>query len=290
MIAGKYQILSKIGEGKFGQVFEGVYQKSVEKVAIKIENTILEEVGGDSLKLLKQETTILNYLYSNGCRNIPFVYWFGLHLQQPTLIMTYYEQSLHDYINSANKNKSTAMNSADIERIVMKMVDIVENIHSHFVIHRDIKPQNFMMKGQDIYLIDFGLATIYVDENKNHILDKKDKTTVLGTPKFISIHIHDGLNPSRRDDLISIGYIYMYMIMGCQLPWQNIMVPNNSVIIDHFQENHILHPKNQERRRLKSWTVIKPILEKIGDKPFDLFMESVYNLGYSERPNYKQLR
>ena len=296
MIGGKYQILSKIGEGKFGQVFLG--QKAQvgkrytveEQVAIKIE---IKNAAYD-LKLLKQETTILNYLYSRGCRHIPFVYWFGIYENSPTLVMTYYDGG---FVRLPINNIYQGVNT---------MVDILENIHAHFVIHRDIKPQNFMMKGQDLYLIDFGLATIYVDTNKKHVLAKNDKTTILGTPKFVSPNVHNGQDPSRRDDLISVGYIYLYLLCGEELPWQNIQLTagsNNYENCDQingqnakYYENHILHPKNVERKRLKSWTSIMEFLDynttiSNEDKNhFKKYMDHLYGLKYDEKPNYEVIR
>lgn len=281
MIANKYIIVSKIGEGKFGQVFKGNYNKTGEIVAIKI-----EEKSQDTLKMLKHETTILNYLYGNGCRHIPFVYWFGQYNQNPTLIMSYYDCSLHDYIKNTPN-----ITIHIIEQFVASMINILENIHSQYVIHRDIKPQNFMIKDQELYLIDFGLATIYVDNNKNHILAKNDKRSILGTPKFVSYNVHAGLDPSRRDDLISVGYIYMYLMMG-NLPWSNILETPNRIFIDIVQENDIFHWKNQERKQLKSWTNIEYLCKNTdNDNYLKLFnyMEYVYHLEFQKCPNYTQI-
>lgn len=289
MIVGKYNIVSKIGEGKFGSVFLGERRSNGDKLAIKIE--IVDPLH--ELKLLKQETTILNYLYSRGCRNVPFVYWYGLHETAPTLVMTHYTQSLHDYIISQNYLIERPL----IDRFIRNMVEILESVHEHFVIHRDIKPQNFMIKGQELVLIDFGLATIYVDNNKKHILAKNDKTSILGTPKFVSPNIHDGLEPSRRDDMISVGYIYLYLLSGGELPWQNIQLTSEQYengCQNIYLENHILHPKNVERRRLKSWTSIMEFLEQLSKMnnnnsimAVELFLKHIYNLKFDEKPMYK---
>ena len=87
-----YKIISKIGKGKFGTVFKGVNVKTNDIIAIKTENK------NTPYKLLKNETTILKYLYDQGSRSIPIVYWFGLHLDSVCLVFTYYSLSLHDYI------------------------------------------------------------------------------------------------------------------------------------------------------------------------------------------------
>ena len=88
------------------------------------------------------------------------------------------------------------------------MINILEEIHNQGVIHRDIKTENFMLHNEEIYLIDFGLSSIFLDENMNHLHGKHNSSFIIGTPKFISIHVHNGKDPSRRDDIISLLYLY----------------------------------------------------------------------------------
>lgn len=95
-IKNKYVIHDKIGNGKFGIVYLGVYKKTNEKVAIKT------EILRTSMKLLKHETAILKYLYEHGARNIPTIYWYGVHLDNTCLVMSYYEMSLFDHIKKRN--------------------------------------------------------------------------------------------------------------------------------------------------------------------------------------------
>jgi casein kinase 1 len=102
--------------------------------------------------------------------------------------------------------------------VLLKILDVLEHIHKFFTIHRDIKPQNFMIKDGDIFLIDFGLATFYITDSGEHFPNVVGNTMV-GTPKYASIHIHNGCRYSRRDDLISLGYLYLCMILGGDCPW-----------------------------------------------------------------------
>jgi serine/threonine protein kinase len=171
--------------------------------------------------------------------------------------MTYYEQSLESYIE---KNANISLEQK--EKIFQVILNIIESIHEQYVIHRDVKPQNFMMKGTELFLIDFGMATMYVDSDKIHIPEKKDKTDLIGTPRFMSINIHNGWEPSRRDDIISACYIYMYMLFG-SLPWDN----------------------SYERQELKKWDIIMTFLK---DNPFlQSFFKHSYNLLFKETPIYK---
>ena len=101
-----------------------------------------------------------------------------------------------------------------------------------------------MIKNEEIFLIDFGLSTIFVDEYLKHIEPKNDSSFIIGTPKFISLHIHNGKDASRRDDVISLMYLYLYMNNDLQLPWENVQDRQ-----DEYSPHHILHFKNQERKK-----------------------------------------
>jgi len=272
-IKNKYIIKDKLGNGKFGIVYLGIYKKNNEKVAIKTENL------RTPMKLLKHETTILKYLYDRGSRNVPIIYWYGIHLDNTCLIMTYYETSLFEYI------KTKELNIDQINKIFLQMIVILENIHKNFVVHRDIKPQNFMIKDSELFLIDFGLATFYVDETGEHI-DESSHESILGTPKYISPNIHAGITPSRRDDLISIGYIYIFLVCR-ELPWD--MITTNILDENIHDEMSILHYKNMIRQNLKTWENIEPICNKI-DVKLCKYMHYCYQLKYKELPNYLALK
>ena len=274
-IRGKYQVIQEIGNGKFGIVYKGKTKKN-DFVAIKFDYT--------NLGILKHETSILNYLQQHCCKYIPLVYWYGLtkepinqELDIPCLIIPFYECSLTDYM----KTKEITIKHMNV--IIYKILDILGNIHDKFVLHRDIKPDNLMVKDGNIYLIDFGLAKIFVDENKKHKKYQETHDTILGTPKYISHNIHHGIEPSRRDDLISLGYMYINMCMGF-LPWdklQRLDDDNKTPIL------HINHPRNQERCKLKQWKNIAHLCKTLNDDNIYNFMNELYNLGYEEQPRYE---
>jgi serine/threonine protein kinase len=254
LIKKRYKILEKIGEGKFGAVYKGQNIKSEELVAVKLEHK------DTAVKILRTETTILNYLYKNGCKFIPLVYWFGVFLESPTLVMTYYDQSLDDYI----KHHDT-LTVEQKDKIFQVALNILNSIHEQYVIHRDIKPQNFMMRNHELFLIDFGMATMYVDSEKKHIPEKKDKRDLIGTPRFMSINIHGGWEPSRRDDIISVSYVYIYILLGF-LPWDTVSTYSEKV-------------------GLKTWTNIEPFIKD--HLAIHSFLKYSYSLDFSKTPNYQ---
>jgi len=267
LIANKYLPVSKIGSGKFGAVYAGKYVKTDKPVAIKI------EFLDTNLQTLKHETTILNYLHSKGSEYTPQVYWYGIHLKQYVLVMALYERSIEDLLHSASLSKIQSI------KMATKMIDILETIHTMGVIHRDIKPQNFMLNGSDTYLIDFGLSTVYVDDNGKNFEPRAASSYILGTPKFVSIHIHNGEDPSRRDDCISVMYILLYMMRGGHVPWENINIEASGM----YEENHILYYKNVGRMRIKmDYNESLDPSSSIG-----IILKHLHELSFADRPNYQ---
>eukprot|EP01083_Nonionella_stella_P111981 328889_1 len=110
--------------------------------------------------------------------------------------------------------------------IVCAMLYCLESLHSCGYAHNDIKPENFLLdQSGKIYLIDYGLATKFLDfETDQHIEYKKSKQ-LKGTLRYASINMHKGVVPSRRDDVESLFYVWLYFMLG-RLPWQNIHTPH----------------------------------------------------------------
>jgi len=225
-------------------------------------------------KILKHETTILKYLYDHGVRKIPIVYWYGVFSNFTCLAMPLYEFSLHEYMLC-----DTNIERIENTRLALSMLNIIESIHKLYILHRDIKPQNFMLKGGELFIIDFGFSAFYVDESTNHVPIKTIEN-IIGTPKYVSYFVHDGALPSRRDDLISLGYIYMFLL-NRELPWDALIKPDT---LDDYDEINILHYKNQQRKALKDWVCIQNIQGITG------YIEHCYKLDYHETPNYDLLR
>jgi serine/threonine protein kinase len=298
-ILGKYDLLSEIGKGKFGLVFKGVRKKDQEFVAIKIES------AENAHKILKHEAFMIHYLQSRGCKKIPTVYWYGVYLDKPTMVMTYYQNSLEDYI----RNK--CLDQSKLDTIMSLLLRILESVHSNYVIHRDIKPANIMMKMGELYLIDFGFATYYVDQDFQHVEYKDGKEHVLGTPKYMSYYIHNGVEPYRRDDLISLGYLYLEMAAFPEkLPWELTWITSEETSGKTSEETSGKTSRklcvgkndgsltkseiNQERRKDKSWENMKRYIEYLGKTGKTetgnilAFMEICYEMPYYETIDYDE--
>ena len=266
IIANKYEIISKLGEGSFGKVFKGRHIRSNEEFAIKIQHKEVTEV-------LKHEAKIYKYL--QGICGVPFIRNYGTDMGFNYLII--------DYINiSLDKIIITHENTI---KYFIDSINIIENIHSKGVLHRDIKPDNFMIKENNgvskLYIIDFGLAKIFLS-NKKHIEERNDRKLV-GTVKYASINLHNGIEPSRRDDMESLCYTFI-SIYKKSLLWDDDIEEYYKKSIDKREDISYLHNKILEKKLIS--------LEWLYDIPGEFITILLYlrRLKFSERPNYKYLR
>merc|ERR1739848_455453 len=106
-----------------------------------------------------------------------------------------------------------------------QMISRIEYIHGKNFLHRDIKPDNFLMglgkKGNLVYAIDFGLAKRFRDPRTHQHIPYRENKNLTGTARYTSINTHLGIEQSRRDDMESLGYVMLYFCRG-SLPWQGL--------------------------------------------------------------------
>ena len=107
---------------------------------------------------------------------------------------------------------------------MVQLMDRFKYMHSKHFLHRDVKPDNFLMglgsKSDILYAVDMGLAKKYYDETTNKHLEYRNDKSLTGTARYASVHSHLGEELSRRDDFEAIGYVMIYLYIG-SLPWQN---------------------------------------------------------------------
>jgi serine/threonine protein kinase len=250
LINKKYMLLDKIGSGCFGSIYKGQNIRTKEYVAIKIEYI------KDNLKLLKNESTIYQYL--NGCEGIPNVKWFGKDDQNYYMVINLLGNSLQYLIN-----KNCKFSLSLTLKIGIKILTILKTIHDKGLVHRDIKPDNFLFginNVNNIYLIDFGFCKSYIDNGEHNKIKKTHH--MIGSKNYASISSHQCYDLSRRDDLESLSYMLIYFNAGV-LPWNNMS-----------NEESIINLKNETLKNNMHPAVLLD------------FLSYSRNLEYGEKPNY----
>ena len=161
--------------------------------------------------------------------------------------------------------------------IGLQVLNRIESVHSIGVIHRDIKPDNFLIGAgtnqSSIYMIDFGLSKRYI-VNQKHI-ECEGNRPFTGSFRYSSLRNHKGIEQSRRDDLESIGYMLIYFCKGI-LPWQGQPGSTKSK-----------RSKNIYTKKLN--TSLEELCEGIPYE-FLLYMKYCRTLRFKQVPDYDLLR
>ena len=268
VIANKYKLIEQIGNGSFGFVFKVITIKNGSLVAIKFEDYDAKS------KLLKHEAQIYRYL--EGGVGIPYIKWFGIHDNIPVtyrfMVFDLLGNSLYDL-----KHQYKLFTIEQTQKCGNDVIKIIKYIHGMGYLHRDVKPENFLFgmgdNSKKMYAIDFGLSKRFLDDTNTHIPMKQHKKFT-GTIRYLSTNVHAGCEPSRRDDLVSVGYMLMFLLKG-SLPWQKI---NNISKEDKIKQ--IYKIKNYYKQN-----------NLCNEYPIFLinYMNYVYNLKYDDVPNYNYI-
>ena len=258
LINNKYKLLQQIGSGTFGSIFKAENIRTRELVAIKVESIKNET------KLLKNESIIYQYL--KNITGIPNVKWFGKDDHNYYMVINLLGQSLQSVIdNKGNFSLKLTL------QIGIKTIFLLKSIHDRGLIHRDIKPDNFLLGLNDnnIYIIDFGFCKTYIDNNNQHMTMCKT-TNLIGSLSYASINAHNFNHLSRKDDLESLGYMLIYLYLG-SLEWQPI--------------NGEMTQKNNYIKQLKEKIIQNTKIPSV----FINYFNNIRNLRFEEKPNYDDL-
>lgn len=259
----------KIGEGSFGVIFEGTNLLNNQQVAIKFEPR-----KSDAPQLRDEYRT---YKILVGCPGIPNVYYFGQEGLHNILVIDLLGPSLEDLFDLCGRRFT-------IKTVVMvakQMLSRVQTIHEKNLIYRDIKPDNFLIgkpgtkAANVIHVVDFGMAKQYRDPKTKQHIPYRERKSLSGTARYMSINTHLGREQSRRDDLEALGHVFMYFLRG-GLPWQGLKAATNKQKYEKIGEK-------------KQTTPINQLCEGFPDQ-LNKYLTYVRNLGFEDTPDYDYLR
>ena len=284
LIAENFVLLTKIGHGAFGDIILSYCINENIEVVLKKEKKVKNQRSSPLHNELKTYQTLLdisNTTDITGLKSIPQLeiqglpkfYGFGEKPDYYYLILEFLGPNLSQLLNYCGKKKFTL---GTICLLAMQMLNRIEYIHKRHFLHRDIKPENFLIGNEEntntIYLIDFGLAKRFKDNKTNQHIPYREGRPFNGTARYASINAHLGLEQSRRDDLMSIGYILVYFLKGI-LPWQGIKGKDKI--------NKLIQKKIQ---------ISNDVLCNGLPNEFLHFLNYCKNLKFEERPDYEFLK
>ncbi|KAF7456291.1 casein kinase I [Cryptosporidium felis] len=265
-----WRIERLIGGGSFGDIYLAVNTETNEEVAIKAESTMSRHPQ------LIYETKVLKLL--QGGVGIANVYHCELdrEVNHQIMAMELLGPSLEDLFNLCHRRFTLKT----ILMIADQMLQRIEYIHSKNFIHRDIKPDNFLIgrgKGsRNIYVIDFGLAKRFRDPKTLQHIPYRENKNLTGTARYASINAHLGIEQSRRDDLEAIGYVLMYFCRNGTLPWQGIRANNKEEKYKKIMEK-------------KMGTSVETLCKSYPPE-FTTYLHYCRVLRFDDRPDYTYLR
>lgn len=269
-IAGRYYLMNLLGKGSFGKVYAAKDKYTGENLAVKIETK-----KPKCPPMVKIEYETLVHFNKSPAIGIPKVYDYFENEEERMLVISRLGKSLDTIFEEMNWN----FNMKTLTVIAIQTISRLEFIHSKGIIHRDIKPDNFLSgpEGEEriIYLIDFGLSKSYVDRYGKHI-PLQSSSQFKGTPRYCSIANHSYLEQSRKSDLESLGYVLIYFAKGGKLPWMGIRAKDKQ---EKYKQ--IMAKKMEYKPHLLCANLPSCFYE---------YMNYVQNMGWSEDPKYDYLK
>ena len=266
-IFDRYKLIRKLGQGSFGTIYQAQSKCSNKYYAIKLEDMKQNQF------MLEDEAIFISYL---NCPRVPKLKSFGYSGSLIIMVMELLGDSLDKIFEKLHSRK---MSIRCVCNIAYQLLIIFEFMHNCNIIHRDIKPANIAIgreeKSKYIYLIDFGLAKKYRSSKTKKHFPFIQKNKFVGNARYSSINALEGGTQSRRDDLESLGYLLLYLLIG-RLPWQGNL-------------SHSKEDKYYKIKRIKRNTTAEQLCQGLPSQ-FEEYVNYTRNLGYEEDPNYNYLK
>jgi len=217
VIADRYHVVKKLGEGGMGQVYLAEHVKMGRRSAIKVMNPSMVHDPDAVARFNREAANASRITHPNVCA----VYDFG---ETPDgtiyLAMEFIEgEPLTDILE-----RDGALQTARAVQIFQQVADALQAAHDLGIVHRDLKPDNIMISrgkgvrgGDVVKVVDFGIAKAVGGDDAGQKVTKTG--LVVGTPEFMSPEQLSGDRVDGRSDLYALGLVFFRMLTG-KLPFE----------------------------------------------------------------------
>ncbi|UKZ73827.1 hypothetical protein TrVFT333_001480 [Trichoderma virens FT-333] len=219
VVKERWRLDGIIGQGGFGSVYIATDLKTNQIVAVKLQDLPLTSTSSQMDNL---ESESFYYTLLRKHPGIAALHDNGRHEPYEFMVCELLGASLQSLFYRCGRKFSlkTTLMLAD------QLIQRLEAFHSHNILHRDVKPDNFAMgfgkdKGKTVYILDFGLVGDYMHDEK---LVSAPSYAFCGTYYWAAIAAHLDRSQSPKDDLESLAYMLIYFARG-SLPGKALTLP-----------------------------------------------------------------
>ena len=224
VVADRYHVVKKLGEGGMGQVYLAEHVKMGRRSAIKVMNPSLVHDSDAVARFNREASNASRINHPNVCA----IYDFG---ETPDgliyLAMEFIEgEPLTDLLE-----REGALPLARAAEIFRQTADALQAAHDLSIVHRDLKPDNIMLTrrkggGDTVKVVDFGIAKAVGGDQSGQKVTKTG--LVIGTPEFMSPEQLSGDTLDGRSDLYSLALVLYRMLTG-KLPFEATTVQETMI-------------------------------------------------------------
>ncbi|KAJ3030990.1 hypothetical protein HDV00_008598 [Rhizophlyctis rosea] len=256
MLFNRFMVKEQLGRGSFGSIYKILDTQTGRYFAVKVEKQEQESASGKQGKPSKSqlEWEVRVYMAMKGhiiSRDVkwPNAWYYTSQGPFNYLIMDLLGHNLDRVMQATARKRFSAPTTAFLAQ---KMITLLEGFHS---------------RGR------------YVKAGTEH-LDFEQCRPLKGTVRFSSINTHLGTEQTRRDDMQSLGYIFVYFLLG-QLPWQTLLEGCEK------KEGYHMIMLDKLGRRFED--LVKQVPEVIRE-PLLAYLFYVNSLMYPDQPDYAYCR
>ena len=224
VVADRYHVVKKLGEGGMGQVYLAEHVKMGRRSAIKVMNPSMVHDPDAVARFNREASNASRITHPNVCA----IYDFG---ETPDgliyLAMEFIEgEPLTDLLE-----RDGALPLARAADIFRQTADALQAAHDLGIVHRDLKPDNIMLTrrkggGDTVKVVDFGIAKAVGGDESGQKVTKTG--LVIGTPEFMSPEQLSGDTLDGRSDLYSLALVLYRMLTG-KLPFEATTVQETMI-------------------------------------------------------------